>query len=256
LETLFQPGLWAVHFAHQNLVVHRDIKPGNILVTADGTAKLLDFGVAKLLSPMAQTGEITEATARVMTPEYASPEQARGETITTASDVYSLGVLLYELLTGHRPYSVSSRSLMEVIEAICEQEPIKPSTAVGRTVTSPAAGGSTAVTLSASKFMPRHKAGVAAAALVIITLLAGAATTIWQARVARQARDKAERRFKDVRNLTNSFLFDFHDSIADLNGATKAREMAVKKAQEYLDSLAPAKSKCFVSERDKYAERG
>jgi non-specific serine/threonine protein kinase/serine/threonine-protein kinase len=144
---LFRTVCAAVSFAHQNLIVHRDIKPANLLVTDDGTAKLLDFGVAKLLSPMAGGDQITEDTSRVMTPEYASPEQARGETITTASDVYSLGVLLYELLTGHRPYQIASRSLLEIVEAICKQEPLKPSTAVGVTETSQGAG-STTVTIT------------------------------------------------------------------------------------------------------------
>ena len=93
---LFRSVCSAAHYAHQNLIVHRDIKPGNILVTPDGTPKLLDFGIAKPLGPSANLGEMTWATARVMTPEYASPQQARGEPITTSSDVYSLGVLLYE----------------------------------------------------------------------------------------------------------------------------------------------------------------
>jgi serine/threonine protein kinase len=315
---LFRTVCSAVHFAHQNLIVHRDIKPGNILVTADGTAKLLDFGVAKLLSPTAQAGEITEATSRVMTPEYASPEQARGETITTASDVYSLGVLLYELLTGHRPYRVASLSLVEMIDAICKQEPAKPSTAIGRTETSPGGGGSTEVTVTpekvskardsepyrlrrelegdldnivlkamrkepqrryasveqfsedinryfqrlpviarqdtlsyrTGKFVSRHKAGVAAGALIIIALLAGAVTTLWQAHAARQERDKAQHRFNQVRKLANAVLFDYHDDIEKLPGSTLVREKMVKDALEYLDDLSAGGSGDFSLQRE------
>ncbi len=119
----------AVHHAHQRLVIHRDIKPSNILVTAEGVPKLLDFGIAKLFDPGA------EASATVtgqgwMTPEYASPEQVRGEALTTATDIYSLGVLLYQLLTGISPQQVQGRKLRELEEAICEMEPPRPSLAV------------------------------------------------------------------------------------------------------------------------------
>lgn len=133
---LFRTVCSAVHYAHQNLIVHRDIKPTNILVTSDGVPKLLDFGIAKLLKPemYAQTIAPTETMVRPMTPDYASPEQVRGQSITTASDIYSLGVLLYELLTGHRPYRLTSSNLHEMERVICEQEPEKPSTAINRTV--------------------------------------------------------------------------------------------------------------------------
>lgn len=123
---LFRTVCSAISYAHQNLVIHRDIKPGNILVTESGEPKLLDFGIAKLLR---NEGE-QDATATVfgaMTPPYASPEQVKGEPITTASDEYSLGVLLYELLTGRRPYKLKRSSAAEITKAICEQQPTKPS---------------------------------------------------------------------------------------------------------------------------------
>ena len=118
---LFRTVCAAIQFAHQNLVIHRDIKPGNILVTKDGTPKLLDFGIAKLLDAELwdETVEQTATSVRLMTPEYASPEQVRGAAVTTASDVYSLGVVLYELLSGHPPYRFTSRR--KVARLISEQ---------------------------------------------------------------------------------------------------------------------------------------
>ncbi|HEX8189569.1 MAG TPA: protein kinase, partial [Pyrinomonadaceae bacterium] len=131
-----------VAFAHQNLVIHRDLKPSNVLVMADGTPKLLDFGIAKLLNPEmgARTYDPTTLAMRLMTPEYASPEQVRGEAVTMVSDVYSLGVLLYDLLTGHRPYTFRSRSPEEVARVICEQEPERPSVAVNLIEVIPSSG--------------------------------------------------------------------------------------------------------------------
>jgi eukaryotic-like serine/threonine-protein kinase len=305
----------AVHFAHQNLIVHRDIKPGNILVTTDGNPKLLDFGVAKLLSPTAQPGEVTEVTLRLMTPEYASPEQARGDTITTASDVYSLGMLLYELLTGHRPYRLAGLSLIEMIEVICDREPLKPSTAIGR-VESPLDGVAVKPSIEsvskarntepnklrrelegdldnivlkairkepqrryasveqfsedihryfqrlpviarqdtlvyrAGKFIARNKAAVAGASLIVLALVAGAVTTLWQARAARQERDNAQHRFNQVRRLANSVLFDYHDDIEKLPGSTPVREKLVRDALAYLDDLSAGSRGDFTLQRE------
>ncbi|MGE0129913.1 MAG: protein kinase [Blastocatellales bacterium] len=274
---LFRQVCAAVQFAHQNLVVHRDIKPSNILIGKDGAPKLLDFGIAKLLSPdtsEAETRTITEM--RLMTPDYASPEQVRGKDITTASDTYSLGVVLYELLTGVRPHQFKTRSPFEIERAICDTETEKPSAAVSRSTGAPAklrkqlAGDLDNIVLMAmrkeperryqsveqfsedirrrleglpviarndsaayrtGKFIQRHKLGVVATALVILSLVGGIAVANYQAR-------RAERRFQQVRKLANTFLFDFHDKIQNLPGSTEARELVAKTALEYLDSLA------------------
>jgi tetratricopeptide (TPR) repeat protein len=279
----------AVHYAHQNVVIHRDLKPGNILVTSEGVPKLLDFGIAKLLASGVDPDEAPTATMLpLMTPEYASPEQVKGLPVTTASDVYSLGVLLYELLTGSRPYTVRSGSLEDIVHSVCDTEPPAPSTVAKQRASSgevprtrPGAsdlrGDLDTIVLKAlrkeperrylsvlelsedlrrhleglpvraradtlgyrtSKFARRHRAAVAGAALVFLSLVAGIVATARQARIAEANRARAERRFGDVRRLANSFLFEFHDAIQDLPGSTPARKLVVTKALEYLDSLA------------------
>jgi len=275
---LFRLVCSAVQYAHQNLVVHRDLKPSNILVSVEGAPKLLDFGIAKLLHPELSPEAPTQTATgmRLMTPDYASPEQVRGLPITTASDIYSLGVVLYELLTGERPYQFKNYSPPEIERVICQTETERPSVAVGRGKDAPAklrkqlAGDLDNIVLMAmrkeperryqsveqfsedirrhlegrpvmarqdtlgyraGKFVRRNKLSLAAAALVILSLVGGIVATTYQAR-------RAERRFQQVRKLANTFLFDFHDKIELLPGSTEAREMVVKTALEYLDSLA------------------
>jgi tetratricopeptide (TPR) repeat protein len=273
---LFRDVCAAVQYAHQNLIVHRDIKPSNILVTGEGAVKLLDFGIAKLLNPegVVATADQTATLARVLTPDYASPEQVRGEAITTASDVYALGVVLYELLTGKRPYRVTSTESAELIRVVCDTDPDRPSTVsksrelkgdldaivLKAMRKEPRSRYGSAEQLSedirrhlegrpvearrgtfsyrAGKFFRRHRLGLAAAALVLVAVAGGVWATLREARRARVAEARAERRFNDVRKLANSFLFEFHDAIRDLPGATPARELLVRRALEYLDDLA------------------
>jgi serine/threonine protein kinase/tetratricopeptide (TPR) repeat protein len=147
----------AVHHAHQNLVVHRDIKPSNILVDSTGEPKLMDFGIAKLLNPaMSGVTFATQFDHGPMTPEYASPEQVAGKPVTTSSDVYALGVLLYELLTGRRPYQLKSRAMDAMVSAILNEEPEKPSTAVTHEFEQPTMDGGTRTLDAKSLAKPRE----------------------------------------------------------------------------------------------------
>ncbi|HKY05250.1 MAG TPA: serine/threonine-protein kinase, partial [Blastocatellia bacterium] len=139
--TLFRSVCEAVQHAHKNLIIHRDLKPSNILVTAGCVPKLLDFGIAKLLNPDISQGAVTIAktmgTARLMTPNYASPEQVRGEPVTTATDVYSLGLVLYELLTGQRAHQFKNNSFAEIERVVCDTEIERPSAVVARAASTP-----------------------------------------------------------------------------------------------------------------------
>ncbi|MFH1176150.1 MAG: protein kinase, partial [Acidobacteriota bacterium] len=244
----------------------------NILVTPAGVPKLLDFGLAKVLSPElpADPASRTATALRMLTPDYASPEQVRGERITTATDVYSLGMVLFELLTGRRPYQITHHTPEEIARVVCEVGPERPPTSahVPADLTNillmalrkepqrrygsvdqladdirrylaglPVAARKDTFTYRAGKFLRRHRAGVAAAALVVVAVVVGVSATVWQARVAERERARAERRYQDLRKLASSLLFELDATIVDLPGATAARELLVKRALEYLSIL-------------------
>lgn len=301
---LFRQVCAAVAYAHQSLVIHRDIKPSNVLVAADGAAKLLDFGIATILEDRGTGAEVHTVTAQhLMTPEYASPEQIRGLAATTLSDVYALGVMLYELLCGRPPYRFANRSLAEVVRAHGTGEPERPSTATTtphgarrdpafdaesqriaavregnverlrrrlrgdldtivlkamqsdpqrryasveqfsedirrHLVGLPVVARPDTVGYRTRKFVRRNRVAVAGATLVALALVGGAVTTAWQARRAREAQARAERRFGDLRKLAHAVMFDYHDAIKDLVGSTPVRERLVKDGLEYLDGLS------------------
>jgi non-specific serine/threonine protein kinase/serine/threonine-protein kinase len=263
----------AVAYAHRNLVVHRDLKPGNILVTEGGVPKLLDFGIAKLLTPDIE-GDLTATLVaqRVLTPEYASPEQIRGEPVTTLSDVYSLGVVLFELLTGRRPLRVTSGSLREMERVVGEEEPPLPSSvrpglsrdldaivlkAIRKTPEEryasverlaedvsnhldgrPVIARTPTAAYRFRRFVKRHRTAAVAATLVFLSVVAGVVATVREARIAETQRARAEQRFAEVRKIANVLLFDVDKAIEPLAGSTPARRLIVEKALEYLGSLA------------------
>ncbi|HVF72778.1 MAG TPA: protein kinase [Chthoniobacterales bacterium] len=269
---LFTKVCGALHFAHQNLVVHRDLKPGNILITANGEPKLLDFGIAKLLSPGGDFLLTTIQNQQRFTPAYASPEQIRGDPVTTASDVYSLGALLYELLAGQAPhrFETSHPSPTELFRVIVEREPPRVSSiptdldtilrkalskepqrrysgasALAEDLTRylddrPVRARPATFAYRASRFVRRNKVGVAASAAILVVVLAGATAYILETgRTAFHAQREAAH-FRDLRQLANLFIFKYHDGIAAFPGSTELRKQLVKDALDYLNNLARA----------------
>jgi eukaryotic-like serine/threonine-protein kinase len=289
----------AVDHAHRHLTVHRDLKPSNILVTEAGAVKLLDFGIAKLVDPDPVAGAETIA---LLTPEYTSPEQIRRQPITTSTDIFALGILLYEILTGEHPFRKKDQLPHEVMHAIVEDDPPPshlnteldaivltalrkepswryPSVAqladdIGRYKRGwPVLAKGNGAAYRLGKFARRQWLPLTAAALLILVLLAGIFATRRQAQAAEEARaradvqksiaeqnqntanqqrhlaeartleaeterTKAENRYRQVRALAASLLFDLHDGIRDLAGSSTARRLIVAKAQRELELLS------------------
>ncbi len=287
---LFRDVCAAVQHAHQKLAVHRDLKPSNIMVTTsadgkDGTPKLLDFGIAKLLA--ADPGEAvtrTETALRLMTPDYASPEQVRGGTITTATDVYALGIVLYELLTGQRPYQFDTYAPAAIERAICDTEAARPSEMAGRQLGTtakqarelvgdldnivmmalrkeparryqsvekfsddirryleglPITARADTFTYRAGKFVRRHRVAVAAAALVLLSLLGGIIATTFAARQARAERDRANQAAASAEAATKSLvaMFEFADPGKSKGNAITAKELLDQGAEKVVREL-------------------
>ncbi len=265
----------AVHYAHQNLVIHRDLKPDNILVVADGSPRLLDFGTAKLLTPLPANGEFTRLGLQSFTPQYASPEQVMGRPISTASDIYSLGLLLYLMIAEVPPYELTELTTEAMIRVICTEEPQRPS-ANAVSAERPDADLDAIVMKAlrkepqeryisvnhfaadvqayldglpvqarqgnlryrAFKFARRNKLALFATALVGLSIAAGLAGILWQWRAANLERRRVEARSEDLRQLSNSLLSEIDEALKELPGSTHVQQLVVQRVLEHLDHMA------------------
>lgn len=271
---LFRTLCQVVHYAHGQGVIHRDLKPANILVTENSVVKLVDFGIAKQVSAPAPE---TATALRVMTPEFASPEQVSGASITPASDIFSLGVVLYRLLTDESPYPSAASGGYELIKAICDTEPVAPSRRLPRLMRRPLKGDLDAVVLKAlrkrpehryasaelladdvfrhleglpvkardgawsyraGRFVLRHRTAVGATLVANLVLVAGLGFAAYEAYEANVQRARAQRHFDDVRQIANVFIFDIEKDLAKLPGSLDVRKRLVSTALTYLKQLA------------------
>jgi tetratricopeptide (TPR) repeat protein len=266
----------AVSYAHQRLLVHRDIKPGNLMVTREGVPKLLDYGIAKLLEGD-QTSTLTRDFGSSLTPAYAAPEQLLGEVVTTATDVHALGLLLYETLARAHPFRRPQQSAEALQRALREQPPPSLSTQP-HLVAMPtawqqdlervlakaldkeaqhryAAASDLAEDVRAvidgrpvrarhatrayilRRFIGRHRVAVAAGVVAGLLLLATTSWALLQSRIAASERIRAERRFDDVHHFASTVLFDYHERIRKLSGSMAVQQSIVADAVRYLESL-------------------
>ena len=249
---LFRTLCAAVQYVHQRLTIHGDLKCRNVLVTADGGVKLLDFGLARLLGNVpAEQGTDFHG----MTPNYASPEQLRGEALTTATDIYSLGVVLHRLLTTHLPARAGDGSavgaevqgdLQKILEKALQKEPANRYASVEQfsddvrryLLRRPITARENTLGYVVGRFIQRHTIAVVASGLFVLILIGTTIAMTWQAHIIGIERARAENRFNDVRKLADSLIFDIHDSIRDLPGAQKSRHILIETAMHYLDSLS------------------
>jgi len=267
----------AVQSAHQQMVLHLDLKPANILVTPQGEPRLLDFGIARILIEGSLGANQAESTLRLMTPRYASPEQAEGLPLGVASDVFSLGTLLYRVLTGRLPYRIESASPIEAARIIREEAPQLASKAGGGSVAGELRGDLDNILMQAlrkeperrygtvaafaedikrylafkpvnahpdsfgyrvKKFARRHRASLAVAATVLLIVTACVAAVTRAAVLARRADATAERRLADERELAHSYIFDLDPMLEEIPGTVGVRAFILKHALKYLDAMS------------------
>ena len=280
---LFLPVCAAVEYAHRNFIVHRDLKPGNILIDGRGAPKLLDFGVSKLLFAEQRDAAETQGVG-MMTPEYASPEQILGEPVTIASDVYSLGAVLYELLTGARPHRIEHCTPLALERAICLDPTVAPSAVAraDRALARRLAGDLDNIILRAMQKEPerrypsvqhlmddlrRHLEHRPVAArpdslayragkflrrnqLMMALAVPVALALIGSAAVAQYQAHIARERFQQVRKLATTFVFDVEEAARDLPGAMRVRQLIARTGLEYLDNLSRSSANAWDLKRE------